>query len=174
MMGASHLLHGVTTAAWTAYVLPIDHGMAVMVGVVGAGYALAPDLDHASSRASHSTPDAKYLSAAVRSFGKHRTWTHDPRIGPPIFAAVTGALVALLAPPIGDYWWAFALAALIGCLTHIYGDARTVSGVPLGRRRVHIGITMTTGSDRELALRAWLYRPIAVASVLGAGWLTLH
>lgn len=174
MMGASHLLHGVTTAAWTAYVLPLDTGMAVMVGVVGAAYALAPDLDHINGRASRSTPDAHYLSSMVRAFGGHRTWTHDIRIGPPIFAAVTAALVFLLHGPIGDHWWAFGIAALVGCLTHIYGDARTISGVPYGAHRIHIGATMRTGSDRELALRRWIYRPVAVASVAATAWLALH
>lgn len=173
-MGASHLLHGVTTAAWTAYALPLDHGMAVLVGVVGAGYALAPDLDHGSASASHAVHDAHLLSAAVRVFGGHRTWTHDPRIGPPIFGAITGALVAPLSGPIGDHWWAFALAAWIGCMTHLYGDARTISGIPCGTDRIHIGRAVRTGSDRERALRTWIYRPVAIASVGAVAFLTLH
>lgn len=172
-MGSTHLATGFTTGAWFAYALPgvHDHWRPVL-GLVAAGAALAPDIDHVKARASRSFHDARLLSWAVTRFGGHRTWTHDLRIGPPLFAVVVAVAVWFVDGPIGDLWWAFALAMLVGCVTHVWGDARTTSGVPLGRRRIRLGRTFTTGTAREQRLYRLLYRPAAIGSVVATVALT--
>jgi len=172
MMGSSHVLVGTTTAAWTAFLLPVPSSIKVMVGALGVVASMVPDLDHVNSRASRSVPDAKYASLLVRQFGGHRTWTHDPFIGPPLFAAITGAVFLFIAGPIGDAWWAFAIAMLIGCLTHCWADARTVNGIPRGTGKIHVGRTFATNSDREKKLRMRIYRPVAIVSVVAVLYLT--
>ena len=172
MQGKSHLAIGITTAAWFAYALPLpDNGSRVMVAVVAAAGSLAPDLDHLDGKASHSFADGRTLSRFVRAFGGHRTWTHDLRVGPPVFGVVTAVAAWFLHGPIHDSWWAFGLAMAVGCLAHIYADARTVSGVPFGRHRIRIGRTFVTGSDAELLRYRLLYRPLSWASVVAALWL---
>ena len=171
MLGSSHLLVGTTTAAWTAYLLPVPPSIALMVGSVVVVGSMIPDLDHINSRASRSIPDAKYASLLVRQFGGHRTVTHDPRIGPSVFAILTALAFVLIPGPIGDHWWAFAVAMWAGCMSHLWADSRTTNGIPYGDRRIKIGRTFRTGSDRETWLRQMVYRPVAIVSVVAVVYL---
>jgi membrane-bound metal-dependent hydrolase YbcI (DUF457 family) len=184
MIGKSHLTTGVTAAVWTAYALPLPDHIAVMTALVGSFAALAPDIDHMHSRASHSTPDARYVSWLVRLFVTHRGPTHDLRYAPAAFGGLAAFGSSFLPPPLGGYWWAWGVAVAVGVCTHIWGDSRTHSGVPWGGHRLrcgrlfHLGVdrrmnTFHTGSDRELFLLRVVYRPVAVSSVVAAGWLVL-
>jgi inner membrane protein len=172
MMGSSHILIGTTAAAWTAYLLPVPPSIKIMVVGVGVVGSMIPDLDHINSRASRSIPDARYVSLLVRQFGSHRTVTHDPRIGPTVFAILTGLAFVFIRGPIGEAWWAFAIAMWIGCLSHLWADARTTSGIPFGDRRLTLGRTFRTGSDRETWLRTTIYKPVAIVSVVAVLYLT--
>jgi hypothetical protein len=98
----------------------------------------------------------------------HRGLTHDPRIGPASFAVALGVPTLLLPGWFGDQWWLWTLAIFLGCLTHIWGDGRTLSGVPLGDRRIWSwGAPFETGSEDERARFEWYYRPAsALACVL--------
>jgi len=178
-MGSSHLAMGTTAgaalASGLAYVGVPAH-MAIVAGGVAAAGSLAPDLDHVNGRAvvgKRAAHDAKYVSTLVRSFGGHRTWTHDLRLGPPVFAAVTLVLAALGGGDFLSYSWAIALGMWVGCATHLWGDARTISGIPFGDRKINIGRPIRTGSDAETRRRMLIYRPLAVASCIGALWLIL-
>src|SRR4051812_12353874 len=107
MQGKSHLAIGTTTAAWFAYALPAPIEVRVVAGCVVALGSLAPDIDHGDAWITHLIPGAWLLSWILRRFGDHRGWTHDLRIGPPVFGATTAAGAWFLHGPFGAAWWAF-------------------------------------------------------------------
>lgn len=185
-MGRTHLTTGVTAGALGAAVMPWIGGpdlLAQTLFVVVTAYsALLPDLDHHSSTVTYSLGPVTILASWLLRgcpieiyFWRweiearlapwtvtHRGVTHDVRYGPAGFALVLGPPTWLLPGWFGDHWWLWTLGILLGCVTHIWGDARTHSGVPIGHGRRWIGRTFETGSAEEHARREWYYRPAAV------------
>lgn len=116
-----------------------------------------------------------------RDFFRHREGTHRIRT-----ALAVGAVGAALTWLLGSPWvaangWAVAGAFMAGWLSHIYGDARTHSGVPVFDREVTIGRTVRTGSTYASAhregidphrteehLRLTRFRPAAWATNIAA------
>jgi membrane-bound metal-dependent hydrolase YbcI (DUF457 family) len=186
VMGSSHLVHGVTSGSWlatAAAVAGLPPSLAVLGVAVAAYGALLPDLDHPRSMATWSAPPVTVaLSWLLCLAVEHRGPTHRVEAAP-VAAALVAFPAALLPDPLGGFtalwWWA---ALTVGWLTHVWGDARTLSGVPWsGRpRRVHVfgwqvaatwhgrlrvGRAFRTGSRREQRLARRVYRPAAGVSL---------
>jgi membrane-bound metal-dependent hydrolase YbcI (DUF457 family) len=191
MLGKTHLVTGVTSASWMSVLVAATGAPpAVVLGsaVVGAYSALIPDLDQSQSMASWSLPPiSNFVSWVIRGCpwrffrwggwllplwltisSGHRRETHSEE-----FAGAAGVLVALALLPFTWWSWAFGVQVATGCITHMWGDSRTTSGLrcrggaPSDRR--HIGRTIfKTGSDYELWLRYTRYQPIAIVSVIAA------
>jgi hypothetical protein len=197
VLGCSHVTHGVTTASWTAAGLTAAGAPAAvcMLSIPAGAYAaLLPDLDHGSSSAAWSLPPvSNTLSWIIRGcpysitlpvVGWHRAgWLlpealtvstgHRRELHTPEAALAFGVLTGLplwwLPDPLGSCSWIFGLQVAIGCITHLWGDARTTAG--LRRRggkpgRFTIGLTFDTASDHEHRLRALIYRPTAITSLI--------
>jgi len=189
MMARSHLTTGLAAGSWVA---GAGHGLGVplpaaVLGGILVGYsALLPDLDHPGSTVTHSLgPATRLVSWLLCLFVEHRGWTHTRSA-----AAVFGlpvALLALLVPaPLGGpvmavWWWA---CVFVGCCVHLWGDARTMSGIPWPGRdrgyytavrdgRLRIGRVFSTGSEVEASRLAWLYFPVSVMSWVGVALLVL-
>jgi LexA-binding, inner membrane-associated putative hydrolase len=102
---------------------------------------------------------------------RHRYETHT-KTAAVLFGLVLGLPLWWLPAPIGPYWWAFAIAITVGCLTHRWGDMRTTDGLPNGRHGYRtIGRTFDVGSDHEYWLRDIIYRPCAIVSTVAALFL---
>jgi membrane-bound metal-dependent hydrolase YbcI (DUF457 family) len=199
MMARSHILHGVTAGACAAAVMP-DTAVARALFVTVTAYAtLLPDWDHPESRVTRTLGwPGTFICWTIRGWPidwhlgvwrwtiidwraqllpwdiDHRGLTHDPRTGPTLFAALLGPLTWFLPGWFGDHWYAWTLAIWLGCLAHLWGDARTISGIPYGTDRVWVGRTqIVTGTTDETARREWYYRPAAVASCLLCAVTTL-
>jgi membrane-bound metal-dependent hydrolase YbcI (DUF457 family) len=158
---------------YTLPLAPRDAVLAYAVTVIGS---LAPDIDHARSKASLSFHDGRKLSWLVTRWGGHRTWTHRPEVGPPVFALVTTFALAFLDGPLGTMSWLYGLAMLVGAMTHLYGDARTLQGIPCrwGKDgRIRLGKTIETGSDAEERRYALIYRPVAVLATAATAYSVL-
>lgn len=176
-MGKTHLTTGVTSSAWTAVALAaigVPPGVCLIAMPVGAYAALLPDLDHPKSIATYSVPPlTNIVSWIIRQYTPHRGFTHTPA-GAVAMALTLTLPLAFVGGVIGSYWWAFTISIAVGCLTHDWGDMRTTGGLPKRRRdgrfagRRTIGRTFDVNSDREHALRAAVYRPAAIASVIAA------
>lgn len=181
MMGRSHLVTGWTAGAWTAgavSVLGVPDELAVLVAPVVAYSALLPDLDHPRSTATYSLGPATILvSWILRLFVDHRGPTHTWQ-GALVFGATAGASsVALGAGWTSPLW---GLAVAVGVLTHIWADARTLSGVPwrgrawrgrlvrTGGGKLRVGRSFRTGSRREVWLLRRIYMPVACVSTVAA------
>jgi membrane-bound metal-dependent hydrolase YbcI (DUF457 family) len=187
MMGQTHMTTGVTAGAWLAAAGSVAGVPPVLVvlGVPLAAYAaILPDLDHPRSTATYSLgPLTIVISWILRQFVDHRGPTHT-RTGAAVTAAAVAGPTTLLPAPLGGWsalWW--FLVVLLGCLTHVWGDARTLSGVPwtggprsirlLGREvasvdrrgRLRIGRVFRTGSDYEDWRLHRMYLPAAVVAV---------
>ena len=184
-MGRSHAVSGALAWAVAASVPPIAAPLGLsalpldlqLVGLgVAAGWALAPDADHARATISRSAPGASLLTAtAGRISGGHRHGMHSllaiavvwylvpvlvqlrfpvPLVGPVSAAALltlpalafaakavrsapswpiawAGAgVVTVLVIALADGTWAWLrVAATLGYLVHIAGDALTTEGV---------------------------------------------
>lgn len=176
MIGASHLTTGVTTGAWFAAAAStvVPDPVAVLAVAVVSYAALLPDLDTGRSTATYSLgPVTIAASWILRRFVVHRGATHRIEYAPAAFGATAAAGSALLPPPLGTWWPVWGLAVALGVAAHIWGDARTVRGVPWRGRRATLGRPFATGSDYERWLLATLYRPMAVASVAVAAWVVV-
>lgn len=188
MMGGTHLCTGFTVGAWTvaaASAVGIPAPVALLAGPLVAYSALLPDLDHPRSTATYSLgPLTVALSWVLCLFVDHRGPTHTPR-GAAVFATVAAVGLVWLPAPVGGWsvllWW---VAVFLGCLTHVWGDARTTSGVPWGGHpwragmgwrvaagRLRVGRTFDTGSAHELWRLKMIYAPVAVASWVLALWI---
>jgi membrane-bound metal-dependent hydrolase YbcI (DUF457 family) len=189
MMGRSHLTHGAAVGAWygsAAAAVGVPDELAVLAVALTAYSALWPDLDHPRSLATYSLgPVTIAVSWVLRLFFDHRQETHAPRAAL-AFAAPVALGLAFAPAPVGGwsaFLWFGAVAA--GILTHIWGDARTLSGTPWRGRwvrwepmgwpvartnggRLRLGRVFRTGSDWEVRLRHLVYQPVAVASLVGA------
>jgi membrane-bound metal-dependent hydrolase YbcI (DUF457 family) len=171
-MGRSHVVTATTAGAWLAAgaaALGVPDELALLVIPVTAYAGLLPDLDHPRSTATYSVgPLTMALSWALRQFVEHRGPTHTPR-GALAFGLALGVPTVALPAPLGG--WAaglWALAITVGCLTHIWADARTLSGVPGRQGRRRIGVPFRTGSVEEQHLLRAVYSPVAVGSTIGA------
>jgi membrane-bound metal-dependent hydrolase YbcI (DUF457 family) len=193
MMGSTHLMTGVVSATWTAVgfaTLGVPPLICVLAVPVGAYSALLPDLDHPRATATWSLPPVSNLLSwvirgapydfAVPIVGtefagrllpwtiRHRYETHT-EVAAVLFGLVLGLPLWLLPDPLGSYWWVFAIAITVGCLTHLWGDMRTSGGLPRSgnrRGRRTIGRTFDVGSDHEYLLRDGVYRFCAIGSVV--------
>jgi hypothetical protein len=198
MMGSTHIVQGATAGAWTAAFIPgLPHdgnGDLVRIAMVAlcANAALWPDIDHHRGRITWALPPlTNVLSWAVRGapipFTDRRVWrgvrhreeTHWPRTA---FIVGVVSLVPLwfLPAPFGTYCWALSAAVTLGWLTHLAGDARTFSGIPLrggrfwlGKResRLRVLRLIRTGSDEERAVRRF-WSQAAVLSMFAAAALS--
>lgn len=192
MLGSTHLVTGISTASWTAVPLlaaGVPVPLVLLSVPVGAYAALLPDIDHPGSRVVWCLPPVSNFASWVIRGGpiclwlplmseplidtrvfpwhvEHRHETHT-KTAALIFGLVLGLPLALI-PGVGWWWWAFAVQIAGGCLTHRYGDMRTVSGLPVKGERKTIGRTFHVGSDYEHWARAVIYTPCAAASVIGA------
>jgi membrane-bound metal-dependent hydrolase YbcI (DUF457 family) len=175
-MARSHLLHGVTIGSWWGAALPVPDHIAMGAGLVAAGCAILPDIDHDDSLLTRKLgPLGWPINWAAGLFGGHRGWTPTP-FGAVIFAVPVWIYTAFLAGDAGAYWWVWGLSVIVGCLTHRWGDCRTVGGcLPATwlpghpkRRRVTYGATFVTGSTRERELRRDVYRRFAAGSFVAA------
>jgi membrane-bound metal-dependent hydrolase YbcI (DUF457 family) len=186
MMGRSHATIGATVGAWLAAAgatAGVPDGLAALAVPVAAYAALLPDLDHPRTTATRSlVPITMAVSFVLRRFVDHRGATHDPRSGP-VAAVALAAPAAWLPAPVGGWaalWW--LLVILAGWTSHIWADARTLSGTPWpGRRgrlrvagfelarttggRLRIGRSFRTGSRAEEWRLTWIYVPTMIVSV---------
>jgi membrane-bound metal-dependent hydrolase YbcI (DUF457 family) len=181
MMARSHLTHGVTIASTTSTVLllllpvvPDKVRMGVFWLVVLG--SIVPDIDHHDALLTQKLgPIGWALSGVARLVGggRHRGWTHTP-FGAAVFGAITAAAMAYQYGELASWWWAWGLGMFVGCMTHRWGDCRTVGGCPpagwypgkpMQPRVVCSGrATFKTGSTREKQLRTEVYRPLAAGS----------
>lgn len=199
MMGTTHITTGVSAAAWATVPLAAlgVQPLVLMLSIpVGAYAALVPDWDHHGSRITWSLPPLSnlvswtlrggplylevpvfhYLLVDVRIFPwyfGHRRGLHTEEAAL-VFGLVLGAPFYFLPAPLGGFLGAgvFSGQITVGCLTHLWGDMRTVGGLrkrggaPRDRRT--IGNTFEVGSPYEYYLRDRIYRPFAIASVIVA------
>ena len=189
MMGRTHMTTGLTAGSWLAAVGAVAGVPAALVAFavpLCAWAALLPDLDHGRSTATLSVPPVTIpVSWVLRRFVDHRGPTHTLRAAP-AFGAVVALPTAWIPGPLGGWsalWW--FLVVTLGCVTHIFGDARTLSGTPwrgrwrrvevLGRvvyrtngGRLRIGQVFRTGSEYEEWRLHRVYLPAAVVSMVVA------
>lgn len=166
MMARTHFLTGLTAGAGVtaaALVVGVDPTLALLAGPVTAYAALLPDLDHPRSTVTYSLgPVTIALSWLLRLFVEHRGATHRPEAiapGAGLVALPLGFLPGVLGGWAALLWWV-AIAA--GWATHLWGDARTLSGIPLADGgRLRIGRVFRTGSAQEDYLASRRYRPAA-------------
>lgn len=176
MLGRSHILHGTSAGAWTAYGaahvgVPRDIALVVAAGVVVG--SITPDIDSKHSMITYSLgPVTIILSWIVRLFVEHRGFTHRPE-GWLTTGAITAVAVYTAGKGFAPYALVIGAGMTIGCATHTWGDCRTTSGVRIAGKDRHLGRTFSTGSDAELIRRYRIYAPFAIASVLGSTYLTL-
>ena len=171
MTGPSHIALGVSSI-WLLRLVPgivgpltaVDGSSpGLLVGAAALG-ALLPDLD-----AAHST--VKYLRLG-RKFQPFRVparilSSHFTHRGPLHSLAGIGLLWLWVGlPTLLWIGWQPSLALTLGMLSHLVGDASTKSGVPLlypRTGRCHLlptGWRLTTGSDAEQAIFAFLLAPV--------------
>jgi hypothetical protein len=196
-MGRTHVVTGACVGCWYAAILPAPD--IVRVGCAGtvAVAATFPDIDHFKGMVSTSIPPfTNILSWMVRGapihlFGRswrplggvrHRGALHRPRTA--FYAAVVACLIAGVAAfvlalttpsPIWSYWWAWGIAVGLGWLTHLVWDARTHSGIPVGRNRhwrlgnpdarLPICRTVRTGTKDEVRVRLFWFRAFWVSAI---------
>jgi hypothetical protein len=189
MMGRTHMTTGLTSGAWLATagaVAGLPPALVILTVPVAAYSALLPDLDHGRSTATLSIPPLTVpVSWVLRRFVDHRGPTHRARYAPAFGAAVAGPS-AFLPGMLGGWvalWW--FLVVTLGCLTHVWGDARTLSGTPSSRQqsegwavfrwsvdrrgRLRIGRRQfRTGSAHEEWRLHVIYLPAAVGSIFVA------
>jgi hypothetical protein len=93
----------------------------------------------------------------------HRRETHTEE-----FAFTAGLLLSLPLWFLTSYWWVFGIQITVGCLTHMWGDLRTVGGLRhrSGRGRRSIGRTFEVNSPHEHFLRDTVYRWCAILSAI--------
>lgn len=187
MMGRTHFTTGLTAgAAVTAAALAVGvpREVALLAGPVTAYAALLPDLDHPRSTVTYSLgPVTVALSWLLCLFVDHRGATHRPEWAP-AWTLPLGVSTAYLPEPLGGWsallWW---VALTVGWWCHLWGDARTLSGIPWagawrsgwwGRTnggRLRLGRTFRTGSPDEEARLVWIYGPVATGSWVAVGIL---
>lgn len=133
MTGPTHVLLGISSAVVTAYLTPyspknVFHFLAVVIG------SLAPDLDGNGTLTKPGTVLKRFVGVTAanvidslfapfpwlirKSFG-HRGFTHAPLFAFLLLGAAIITESELL------FWFS------IGYLSHLVGDAITVSGIPL-------------------------------------------
>jgi inner membrane protein len=166
MMGRSHAASGALVGAGAAWLTNLDPLPTTGLITITAIAALLPDADH---------PDAtipryfgwpgRFVAWLINAVFGHRGLTHS-LIG--VAALIVGmAFVPFLtAAP----WWIPA-GIVLGCLTHIAGDACTVSGVPLlwpSERRYGPRL-FTTGTFGE----THVLTPLMLAAAAGLTGATL-
>ena len=165
MMGHSHTAHGVTAGSVVAVplvLLGVDPVSALVFVAVWTAASTLPDIDHKHGAPTRWLgPVTRLIGWVVRLFVDHREETHT-KTG----AVVFGLLVAAATFPISWDFWLWGLATMGGCLTHRWGDMRTVSGLKVNGRKKRIGRPFRAGSKKEKRLRTWVYQPIAVLSLL--------
>ncbi len=183
MMARTHFATGCTAGAAVGSValavgVPATHAL-VAAGVT-AYAALLPDLDHPRATVTYSLgPVTIALSWLLRLFVDHRGATHRPEFAH-LWALPLAAPLALVPGEFGGFaallWW---VAITVGWLTHLWGDARTLSGIPWsgpwrrgwwGRTnggRLRLGRTFRTGSPYEEWRLRRVYLPVAVAAWVG-------
>ena len=165
MMGKSHTVTGVTAGSLAAIpliLLGVSPVNALIFVAVWAGASTLPDIDHR-----HGAPTrwlgwvTRLVGWVVRLFVDHREATHT-KTG----AVVFGLLTAAATFPFSGHFWLWGLATTGGCLTHRWGDMRTLSGLKVNGRKKRIGRPFRAGSPREKLLLTWVYRPVAAISLL--------
>lgn len=165
MMGASHTATGVTAGSLAAIplaLLGVESTSALIFVAVWALASVLPDIDHKHGAPIRWLgPITRLIGWVVRLFTDHRGATHT-KTG----AVVFGLLVAAATFPVSWHFWLWGLATTGGCLTHRWGDMRTLSGLTVNGRKKRIGRPFRAGSKREKVLRTWVYRPVAVISLL--------
>lgn len=165
MMGDTHTVTGVTAGSLAAVPVVLFGAKPTTALIFVAVWATAstlPDIDHKNGAPTRWLgPVTAIIGWIVRLFVKHRKETHS-KTG----AVVFGLLVAAATFPISWHFWLWGLATTGGCLTHRWGDMRTLSGLKVDGRKKRIGRPFRTGSKKEARLRRWVYQPAAALSLL--------
>ena len=171
MTGPSHIALGVSSV-WLLRLVPgvvgpltaVDGSSpGLLVGAAAFG-ALLPDLDAAHSTVKYLRLGRKFQPFRVPARILSIRFTHR---GPLHSLAGLGLLwVWVGLPTLLWIGWQPSLALALGMLSHLVGDASTKSGVPLlypRSGRWHLlpaGWRLTTGSDAEQAVFAFLLAPV--------------
>jgi hypothetical protein len=197
MMGRTHVVTGACVGCWYAAVLPapdiVRLGCAATVSIA----ATFPDIDHHKGMVTTAIwPITNILSWLVRGapfhlFGwegrlwpgvRHRGTLHRPRTAfyAAVVACALGGIAALLLSlttpsTLWSYWWAWGIAVGLGWAAHLAWDARTHSGLPVGRNRhwrlgnpdarLPIFRTIRTGSPDEVRVRLFWFRAFWVSAI---------
>lgn len=170
MMAKTHMIFGAAT--WVTVGMAADAtgvsgaaGFALGTTPIAAFGALLPDVDHPESSFGRRV---SIISIPLSAMLGHRGFTHS--------LAAVGVFSALLAWSAvnaggGDMTAALAIFIVaplsVGYLSHLLGDALTVSGVPLmwPKRRLYKWPLFRTGSARESVFRALLTAGCVAAAV---------
>lgn len=182
MMSRTHIAVGaIAGAAYAAVPLPVESGWRTLAIPVAAYAALLADIDHHKSVVTWSAPPFTVLVSWVlrgmprRWFVDGYLWSDEPvsyrwglehRGGThrPVAAVVGGVLAfgALLFVVPVDVAAYLAGAVAVGWLAHLYGDARTLSGIPWPSKpdgKLRIGIPFRTGQCSPRCRRMHCRRP---------------
>jgi len=181
MMGVTHAESGFAAGFALVAVTHPAPLVAVSGPLICAAFALMPDLDHASSKATHSCGiPSEALSWIIRRLpgGKHR-WALHSLTAVAVCAAVAAVIDAMIHGP-----WIWVVYAALGWAMHIAGDLMTdrpvrllwpfsdrpVWGLPGWHTKV-LGVTLkvrltTNGPVERGAVRLWLALIIAGSLLL--------
>lgn len=142
MQAVSHMLVG--TTLYVGYVVTTGRPLSILELAVATASSLLPDIDHPKSAFGRVVP---FLSIPLSAIFGHRGITHS-------LLAVAAMAVA------GAMYFntpGFAMAVIIGYLSHLLADAFSNSGVPLlwpSKRKFAIPIIKTGGIVEYLLMAA--------------------
>lgn len=166
MMHYTHTPGGILAVAGYFLLLPPKSPLELMGGLaLGAVGGLLPDIDTATSKISQKLG---LVSFVVGKVTRHRGITHTVFLWLLLWGGMSVAL-----PEFVTFW----VCGLIGCLSHIFLDALTPSGVPIlwpfHKKKIHF-MKIHTGGRIESLLSAviWIAVVYSVA-ILGKTYLDL-
>lgn len=185
MMGTTHTTTGVTAGSLAAVPLTLlgvpDGALLVFVFIWIAASTL-PDIDHPQGQPTRKMIGGRAINWLIRGARVrvlwwetrlspydvgHRKATHTRKAGVIVGFAV-GILAAIVPGFIGDWFWLWGLAVIGGWFTHLWGDSRTLSGIPWGpegKGKLRTGRPFRVGSRKEARLLTWIYNPAAALAV---------
>lgn len=162
MLSATHMVGGVAAAAsYLLIVSPDIQSIPLVAAALGAGAigGLVPDIDHPSSKISHSL---RPVNALVSLMFSHRGLFHTPIL------YILLATLWVWKCPVPQYMiWGLCLFA--GIFSHIFLDCLNPGGIPLlfpvSSKRIHFA-KIRTGGKGEGVVRVLLGGGMVVLVVL--------